>query len=129
APAGAILSGSPARTHHDPAIPPDLDALAPGCCPAVLGALAAFGGRRWRDAAHGLVLLAIIGTTVLAMLSEAPPLQALRHAVFDQYQRWHPRTYQDTAVRIIDVDEESLRRFGQWPWPRTRLAELVDRFK
>ncbi|MDB5893995.1 MAG: adenylate/guanylate cyclase protein, partial [Rhodoferax sp.] len=63
------------------------------------------------------------------MLAEPLPLQTLRHAVFDQYQRWHPRAYQDTAVRVIDVDEESLRRLGQWPWPRTRLAELVDRLK
>ena len=30
-------------------------------------------------------------------------------------------------MRIVDIDEESLKRIGQWPWPRTVLAELVDK--
>ena len=76
-----------------------------------------------------LALLSVLAVSMLAILADPPPLQSLRHAVFDQYQRWHPRPYVDTAVRVIDVDEESLRRLGQWPWPRTRLAELVDRLK
>ena len=28
---------------------------------------------------------------------------------------------------IVDIDETSLRKLGQWPWPRTRVAELIDR--
>jgi CHASE2 domain-containing sensor protein len=28
---------------------------------------------------------------------------------------------------IIDIDEDSLSSYGQWPWPRTRIAELVTR--
>jgi adenylate cyclase len=62
-------------------------------------------------------------------LFEPLPLQVLRNAVFDQYQRWHPRLYQPAPVRIIDVDEESLKRLGQWPWPRTRVAELIRRLR
>ena len=27
---------------------------------------------------------------------------------------------------IVDIDEESLAAYGQWPWPRTRIAQLVD---
>lgn len=57
------------------------------------------------------------------------PLQTLRNNVFDQYQRWQPRHYVDAPVRIIDIDEQSLARLGQWPWPRTRLAELVDKLQ
>jgi adenylate cyclase len=57
------------------------------------------------------------------------PLQVLRNTVFDQYQRWSPRTYQQTPVRIIDIDDESLSRLGQWPWPRTRIAELVGKLQ
>ncbi|WP_234086711.1 CHASE2 domain-containing protein [Azonexus sp. R2A61] len=56
-------------------------------------------------------------------------LELLRNAVFDQYQRWSPRPSVDTPVRIVDIDEDSLQRLGQWPWPRTRLAELVDRLQ
>ena len=50
--------------------------------------------------------------------------------VFDQYQRWQPRPYAfDQPVRVVDVDEELLKRLGQWPWPRDRLAALVEALK
>jgi len=62
-------------------------------------------------------------------LAEPLPLQVLRNAVFDQYQRWSPRPYQSAPVRIIDIDEESLQKIGQWPWPRTRMAGLVDKLR
>ncbi len=55
------------------------------------------------------------------------PLQTLRNNVFDQYQRWQPRSYQKSPVRIIDIDDASLQRVGQWPWPRSRLADLVNK--
>ncbi len=82
-------------------------------------------GRRWRTAAQtaGWLSLLLLATAVL--LADPVGLRTLRHAVFDQYQRWQPRAWQDTAVRIIDVDEESLARIGQWPWPRTRMAQLA----
>ena len=57
----------------------------------------------------------------------ARPLEQIRNAVFDQYQSWQPRAYTAVPVTIIDIDEESLRRLGQWPWPRARLAQLTQR--
>jgi adenylate cyclase len=33
---------------------------------------------------------------------------------------------QDTVV-IVDIDEKSLAKFGQWPWSRKLVAELVTR--
>lgn len=70
--------------------------------------------------------LVAVGCGLALLLADPLPLQALRNALFDQYQRWHPRAYQPVPVRIVDIDEASLERLGQWPWPRTRLAELVD---
>jgi adenylate cyclase len=69
----------------------------------------------------------VIALIVLFQLLAEQPRTMLRNAVFDQYQRWQPRTYTETPVRIIDIDEASLARLGQWPWPRNHLAELVDR--
>lgn len=79
----------------------------------------------WPSAARSLGWAA--GVLLLAGLLLQDPvwLQALRHAVFDQYQRWQPRPYEDAAVRIVDIDEDSLARIGQWPWPRTQMAELA----
>lgn len=58
---------------------------------------------------------------------EPAALRGLRNATFDQFQRWHPRAYGDPPVRIVDLDDESLRRLGQWPWPRDRVARLLTR--
>lgn len=53
----------------------------------------------------------------------------LHNAVFDAYQRSLPRPYHPAPVRIVDIDEASLARLGQWPWPRTKVAELVSRLR
>ncbi len=47
--------------------------------------------------------------------------------VFDHFQRMKPRAYQDAPVRFLDIDDQSLRKLGQWPWPRNQMADLVDR--
>ena len=60
----------------------------------------------------------------------APTRAVMQDLVFDQYQRWKPRPYAfDQPVRVVEVDDESLKRLGQWPWPRERLAELVKTLK
>ena len=62
----------------------------------------------------------------LALHVRAPRLvESLRFQVFDAYQRLAPRTPSDAPVVVVDIDDDSLRRIGQWPWPRTRVAELV----
>ncbi len=47
--------------------------------------------------------------------------------VFDSYQRLKPRQWAGSDVVVIDIDEASLKQIGQWPWPRTVVAELTDR--
>src|ERR1700687_2790022 len=54
----------------------------------------------------------------------SPAAQPLRYAVFDAYQRLFPLERTASPVAIVVIDERALERFGQWPWPRTRLAEL-----
>lgn len=77
----------------------------------------------------GLAWIAL--TFVFAMLAirvaDPTTVTELRNSAFDRYQQIKPREYTAQPVRIIDIDEESLRRYGQWPWPRTRIAELVNR--
>ncbi len=54
-------------------------------------------------------------------------LGPIRLAAFDAYQRWAPRTRHSAPAVIVAIDDESLRLHGQWPWPRTWLAQLVAR--
>ncbi|MCV0437188.1 MAG: adenylate/guanylate cyclase domain-containing protein [Hydrogenophaga sp.] len=70
------------------------------------------------------VAMAVLGLTLV--LADPLALQTLRHQGFDQYQRWQPRTYEAMPVRIVDIDEASLEKIGQWPWPRNKLAQLVE---
>jgi len=51
----------------------------------------------------------------------------IRLKVFDTFQKKNPRKFSPQPVRIIDIDNESLRRIGQWPWPRSTMAKIVDR--
>jgi adenylate cyclase len=73
--------------------------------------------------------LALLLTTALAHLvlpEEFDQLSAL--VAFDVHQRIAPREPPaDTPVLIVDIDEPSLKQIGQWPWPRTIMAQLVDR--
>lgn len=69
----------------------------------------------------------IVAGLTLAVLGGAP-VDRLRNILFDEYQRLAPRQWSpDLPVRIVDIDDESLARFGQWPWPRSRIAELTDK--
>ncbi len=47
--------------------------------------------------------------------------------MFDGYQRFFPLERTAAPAVIVAIDEESLARYGQWPWPRTRVAELITR--
>src|ERR1700728_4795984 len=67
---------------------------------------------------------------LLAGVVGAPTRAVMQDLVFDQYQRWKPRPYEfDQPVRIVAVDDESLKRLGQWPWPHERLGALADALK
>ena len=74
-----------------------------------------------------LLPIAILGAAFGIRVADPGPVQTLRLAVFDQYQRLAPRAYEDAPVRVVSVDDDSLARLGQWPWPRTLLADLVRR--
>lgn len=56
-------------------------------------------------------------------------IESWRNQVFDFYQDVKPRDIpppDQKPVTIIDLDEQSLESVGQWPWPRTVIAKLVD---
>jgi adenylate cyclase len=72
----------------------------------------------------GFVLLAVL---VLLRIWEPHWLEELKLRSFDFYQRISPRPYSEGPVVIVDIDEDSLSAYGQWPWPRTLLADLLAR--
>ena len=67
-----------------------------------------------------LGLLHVIGVLPLGLL------QRLDDIIYDARLRWTMPATMDPRVVIVDVDEKSLAEIGQWPWPRDRMAQLVD---
>ncbi|HEX2116702.1 MAG TPA: adenylate/guanylate cyclase domain-containing protein, partial [Alphaproteobacteria bacterium] len=74
-----------------------------------------------------LIPAAILVLALVARIADFRPVETLRLALFDEYQRLSPAQYEDAGVRVVDIDDESLARIGQWPWPRTQVAALLDR--
>ena len=72
-----------------------------------------------------VLLLALVPLRVV----DPPPLQELRLRTFDLFQVLRPRQQTVRPVVIVDIDEASLKEVGQWPWPRTLVADLVTRIK
>ncbi len=63
---------------------------------------------------------------LLLQIYDPPVLANFRDRVFDFYQQSLPRVANEPRpVAVIDIDENSLLNLGQWPWPRSYLAQLV----
>ncbi|CAN1722292.1 adenylate cyclase [Hyphomicrobium sp. 1Nfss2.1] len=77
---------------------------------------------------HALLAGLLLLVAVALRIADPDPVARLRLAVFDTYLQLAPRQL-DAAlpVRIVDIDDASLARVGQWPWPRGKLAEIVER--
>ncbi len=77
------------------------------------------------------VPLVLLLATVLAHLVIPDEFEQLSSLVaFDVHQRIrHSQPPEDAVVMIVDIDEHSLKQIGQWPWPRTVMAQLVEKLR
>lgn len=78
---------------------------------------------KFRSWAAPIGLLVLIAFHLLGMI---PFQQMLRSTNFDLYQNVMPRERVSAPVVIVEIDEQSLAELGQWPWPRSLIAKLVD---
>jgi adenylate cyclase len=74
-----------------------------------------------------IVALGLVAALLALRVADPVPVQIVRNLTFDYYQQLKPRSPVPFPVAILDVDDPSIAEIGQWPWPRTRFAELVDR--
>lgn len=74
-------------------------------------------------------LAGIVGAAIALGVGYLQPdlLNGARDRVFDQFQRLSPREETKWPVRVVEIDDAALERYGQWPWPRHRLATIVER--
>ena len=86
--------------------------------------------KRWFSKWIGWVrVVAFIGLIcgIIIRIGDPYLVATLRNATFDFYHQSKPRDYTPLPVAILDIDDRSIEELGQWPWPRTRVAELVDK--
>jgi adenylate cyclase len=84
--------------------------------------------RRWFARKFGyarLICLAILIAFAALRIVDPAPIQELRVRTFDTFQRIEPRVKTARPVTIVDIDEPSLAKLGQWPWPRSRIADII----
>ena len=83
-------------------------------------------GFAWLGAWSGRPLGVLCLAALLALhLVDPAPFPQVRLWQFDTFQALKPRADLGPVV-IVDIDEQSLARFGQWPWPRSLTARLID---
>lgn len=73
----------------------------------------------------GLFIALLISAMVVLQFLNIAPFAALRSAYFDFTQKLFSVSATDAPVTVVDIDEASIAAFGQWPWPRDRIAELI----
>ena len=78
-----------------------------------------------------LIAVGLCLTVIAALLFAFPPttLQQAKLRLYDHMLSGRTSPAHTTVPVLVGVDEESLHAYGQWPWPRYRLAMLVERLQ
>ena len=84
--------------------------------------------RRWFGRRFGFARLLCLGLLIgfaALRIADPAPIAELRVRTFDTFQVIEPRVKTARPVTIVDIDEKSLTKLGQWPWPRTNIADMI----
>ena len=80
--------------------------------------------RRLRTALWGLGVTALVAA---ATLFRPPLLQLIEYKIFDTHLATTVGERSPLEPVLVNIDETSLQKYGQWPWPRSRVAALLTR--
>jgi adenylate cyclase len=76
-------------------------------------------------------LLMALCSALLGMLAQWLPLPPDYYPadewLRDRYVAWQASPEPETRISLVDIDEASLAKLGPWPWPRARIADLIER--
>jgi adenylate cyclase len=84
--------------------------------------------RHGRKLLYPLFVTGLLGLFVTVGVGNPFFVQSIRLLAFDSLQKLAPRAYDEhQPVRVVDIDDESLAKLGQWPWPRTVMGSLIEK--
>ena len=72
-----------------------------------------------------LTFLVVLLLLILLKIVNPSFIKSVSYLSFDLYQKVFAEK-KDSDVLIIDIDENSLGKFGQFPWNRTVFAKIID---
>ena len=71
----------------------------------------------WMVVAFAVVLLGV-------RIDNSDAVKILRYKTWDNFQIIQPREKLSDSVTVVNITEEDLKTYGQWPWPRHIMAML-----
>ena len=74
---------------------------------------------RWMVLAFAILLLSV-------RVLDSDYVKTLRYKTWDYFQIESPRANLSDMVAIVDITEQDLKEYGQWPWPRHIMAMLLS---
>ena len=77
------------------------------------------------------IMVAILPTSIITVLSVSSPpiLSGINLKIYDHYLLSSRSPASADAPLIVNIDEKSLNEYGQWPWPRFLVAELLEKIR
>ena len=73
-----------------------------------------------------LIFLVLLILLITLKIINPSFIKSISFISFDLYQKTFTLKKDDSNVVIIDIDEESLGKFGQFPWNRTVFAKIIE---
>ena len=73
-----------------------------------------------------LFFLILLIFLVLLKFANLNFIKSISYLGFDLYQKVFPLKNINSEVIIIDIDEKSLGKFGQFPWSRSVFAKIIE---
>jgi len=74
-----------------------------------------------------LSVLSLVLTALFYLLWwQSPLLTQLDYKFYDRLIRLFPSSHSPDSTVVVEIDDKSLKAFGQWPWPRMITSELVN---
>ncbi|MHC4718354.1 MAG: CHASE2 domain-containing protein, partial [Planctomycetota bacterium] len=70
--------------------------------------------------------LGLATTLIVAAARNTAPIQRLEHLALDARFRYLPTLSPHPDIIHVDLDDKAMDQIGRWPWPRRRLAQLIN---
>lgn len=78
------------------------------------------------DAVVGLLLTLFVTGSYLNLVA-GPLLASFEFKAYDLRAKLRESLKSPEEIVIVAIDDDAIAQLGRWPWPRTRIAEAIDR--